>query len=340
MPFKIVRNDITKMACDAIVNTAANEPVNSIDEVGAGCDKAVHLAAGSELLDARKQIGFLADGEAAITPGFNLTARYIIHAVSPIYINGEFDEEAKLRNCYRNSLKLAAEKGLESIAFPLIATGSFGYPKEEAMRIAIDEITAFLMKQDVLVYLVVFGSKATKQGERLYPDLEEYIDLNYVQEKNLVEYGDRFFGHELEDIKQGSKRNKSYDDEITELQDGLAQKLEHSADTFSQYLFFLIEKKQLKNSDVYSRALVDRKVFSKIKQDVNYHPNKRTALCLCVGAELTLSESRELLARAGYALSPCDKTDIIFSYFIENGHYNMLDLDIELEEHGLPCIIS
>ena len=96
----------------------------------------------------------------------------------------------------------------------------------------------------------------------------------------------------------------------------------------------------MENAEVWKRAIVDKKIFSKIKNNVNYHPNKLTALCLCVGAKLNLDESKDLLARAGYALSPCDKTDIIFSYFIENEIYDMIELDIQLEEHGLPCIIS
>lgn len=120
----------------------------------------------------------------------------------------------------------------------------------------------------------------------------------------------------------------------------LEERIKHLSDTFSQYLMFLIEDKNMKNADVYKRAIVDKKVFSKIKNDVNYHPQKQTALCLCVGAKLNLDESKDLLARAGYALSPCDKTDIIFSYFIENEIYDMIELDIQLEEHGLPCIIQ
>ena len=112
------------------------------------------------------------------------------------------------------------------------------------------------------------------------------------------------------------------------------------SDTFAQYLLYLIQEKGMKNADVYKRAIVDKKVFSKIKNHPDYHPQKLTALCLCIGARLNLDESRDLLARAGYALSPCDKTDIIFSYFIENEIYDMIELDIQLEEHGLPCIIS
>lgn len=172
MPFKIVRNDITKMQVDAIVNTANPKPKYS-----SGTDTAVYKAAGEEeLLAERKKIGYMNTGEVAITPGFKLLAKYIIHAVSPRYIDGKSGEEEKLRDCYKRSLDLAAKYECKSIAFPLISTGSFGYPKEEGMCIALDEINTFLMKHEMLVYLVVFDTVSTKLGMNLYPDLEAYID--------------------------------------------------------------------------------------------------------------------------------------------------------------------
>ena len=190
MPFKIVRNDLTKMQVDAIVNTANPKPKYS-----SGTDTAVYKAAGGEeLLAERKKIGYMNEGEVAITPGFKLSAKYIIHAVSPRCIDGDSGEEKKLRECYKKSLVMAAQYQCKSIAFPLIATGSFGYLKEEGMRIALDEINAFLMKQDMLVYLVVFDTAATKLGLNLYPDLEVYIDHNYVCDKREEEYGDQYFG--------------------------------------------------------------------------------------------------------------------------------------------------
>ena len=173
MPFKIIRNDITKMNTEAIVNTANDRPT-----VGTGCDHAVYEAAGyDELLSYRKEkIGFVPEGDAFITPGFHLPSKYIIHAVSPLFIDGQHGEEDLLRSCYRKSLALASENGIRSIAFPLISTGGFGYPKEEGMRIAVDEIHAFLLHSDMLIYLVVFDEKATRMGKNLYPELEAYID--------------------------------------------------------------------------------------------------------------------------------------------------------------------
>ena len=377
MPFRIVRNDITRMETDAIVNTANKHPV-----VGPGCDSAVYEAAGyDELLSFRKsQIGSVKEGEAFITPGFHLPAKYIIHAVSPLFTDGSHGEEELLRSCYRESLKLAAENGIRSIAFPLISTGSFGYPKEEGMRIAVDEIHAFLLRSEMLVYLVVFDEKATKMGRNLNPDLEAYIDHNYVQVKSEKEYGDSWYGDSAareetaagrpgrpetaaerpgrsESAAERLGRSESAagtagrpaflqsappdeDSAIEEMERKLSERMEHMADTFPQYLLYLIHKKGMENAAVYKRAIVDKKVFSKIKNNPNYHPQKLTALCLCIGAKLNMDESRDLLARAGYALSPCDKTDIIFSYFIENRIYDMIELDIQLEEHGLPCIIT
>ena len=372
MAFKIVRNDITKMNTEAIVNTA-----NDHASVGAGCDSAIYKAAGyDELLKYRtEKIGFVPEGEVFITPGFNLKADYIIHAVSPLYMGGSEGEEEKLRSCYRKSLKLARENGIRSIAFPLISTGGFGYPKEEGLRIAADEINAFLMEHEMDIYLVVFDDKAKNLGKRIYPDLEEYIDQNYVEDRRSEEYSDGFLGASLANKAMAKaprigalfkKKKKDAEEaappmeaEMTmapmgdfeyekaaapdfdaEHEGRLEERMEHLSDTFSQYLLYLIQDKHMQNAEVYKRAIVDKKIFSKIKNNARYHPQKLTALCLCVGAKLNLDESKDLLARAGYALSPCDKTDIIFSYFIENEIYDMIELDIQLEEHGLPCIIS
>lgn len=357
MPFKIVRNDITKMQVDVIVNTANEAPVYST-----GVDTAVYMAAGvQELLAERKKIGYMNEGEAAITPGFCLPAKYVIHAVSPLYIDGVSGEEEKLRSCYKKSLELARQYECRSIAFPLISTGNFGYPKEEGMRIAVDEINAFLLKNDMLIYLVVFDTEATRLGTNLYPDLETYIDWHYVCEKREFEYGSNNFGMERPEVLEYEMSQSvmsasvyseaiacpsqiheeiNYYDFIEENESELQERIKHMSDTFQQYLFYLIESKKLKNSEVYKRAIVTKQLFSKIKQNPNYHPDKATAIRLCVGAKLNLDETKDLLARAGYALSPCDKSDIIFTYFIEHRIYDMIEIDIVLEEFGLPCFIE
>lgn len=375
MPFKIVRNDITRMQVDAIVNTANEEPIYST-----GVDTAVYMAAGKEeLLAERKKIGYMEEGEVAITPGFKLPAKYIIHAVSPCYINGTFGEEEKLRSCYKKSLHLAYTNQCESIAFPLISTGSFGYPKEEAMRIAVDEINSFLLEYDMLIYLVVFDTKSTALGLKLNPALEAYIDHNYICDQREKEYGDRYFGS----VAKGAPGYNAYtqyreqvekqttlclepetasdecrvdapviddddwdaDDDyffdfLEENESALNERMEHLSDTFQEYLFYLIKIKGLTNAAVYKRAIITKQLFSKINRNPQYHPDKATAMRLCVGAKLSLDETVDLLARAGYALSPCDKTDIIFSFFIENKVYDMIEIDIALEEHGLPHFIE
>lgn len=348
MPFKIIRNDITKMQVDAIVNTANAEPIYS-----SGTDTAVYLAAGAEeLLAERKKIGPMEEGQAAITPGFQLPAKYIIHAVSPCYIDGESQEEEKLRACYRNSLALAKEYRCESLAFPLIATGSFGYPKEEGMRIAVDEINAFLLHHDMLIYLVVFDTKSTELGLKLYPDLKAYIDHHYVCDMREVEYGDRYFSMPIDAcapreairaskpraaVKPGMPEAENF---LEASESALKERIKHMTDTFQQYLLYLIQAKGMTNAEVYKRAIITKQTFSKIKLNPHYHPDKSTAMRLCVGARLSMDETRDLLARAGYALSPCDMRDVIFSYFIENKAYNMIEIDIVLEEYGLPCFIE
>lgn len=378
MPFKIVRNDITKMHVDAIVNTANEAP-----QYSSGVDTAVYHAAGEEeLLAARKKIGWLKEGDVVITPGFKLPAKYIIHAVSPCYIDGSYGEEELLRGCYRKSLQLAYENKCESMAFPLISTGCFGYPKEEGMCIALDEINTFLMKHNMMVYLVVFDTAATKLGLSLYPDLEAYIDHHYVCEKREEEYGDRYFGsvekgkpgydvykREREYVERNVKSikvvhdecyapkesicmsqrssfnyqemdNDSYDKYVEDKESALKKRMAHISDTFQQYLLYLIDEKGLKASEVYNKGFVTKQLFSKIKLNENYHPDKATAMKLCVGAQLNIDETKDLLGRAGYALSPCDKRDIIFSFFIENQIYDMVEIDLALEDHGLPCFIE
>ena len=390
MPFKIVRNDLTKMKVDAIVNTANMAPVYSL-----GVDTAVYKAAGEEeLLAARRKIGYLDEGEVAITPGFNLPAKYIIHAVSPYYMDGTHGEEEKLRACYSGALELALEKSCESIAFPLIATGSFGYPKEDGMRIALDEINAFLLKKSMVVYLVVFDAQATALGIKVYPELEAYIDHHYVCDKREEEYGDRYFGSMREDdprfdeykknrdemesklaknrpsfalrMLDAMKLNDDLEDDFEEVlsetvtqpsekeefpdpdsdeffgavESALAKRMVHMSDTFQEYMFYLIESKGLSNAEVYKRAWVSKKLFSKIKCNPDYHPDKATAMQLCVGCKLNLDETKDLLGRAGYALSPSDKRDIIFSFFVDKRIYSMVDIDIALEEYGLPCFLG
>ena len=397
MSLKIIRNDITKMNTEAIVNTANEKPT-----VGSGCDTAVYNAAGyDELLNYRKEkIGSVKEGDVFITPGFNLFAKYIIHAVSPRFA-GEEETEKLVRSCYKKSLELAKENDIKSIAFPLIATGSYGFPKEAGLRVALDEINKFLLKDDMEVYIVVFDPESTTLSAKISAKLEEYIDENYVEEKTGEEYlhgyridtlyagsslrsetsgkpkggREKLSKKDFSPIKIGRKSKDAspsfeeeevcdespiYADSMMMLaeEDGeaepfideygltpaateaLRKRLEHLSDTFSQYLMFLVEDKGLKAPEVYTGACVDKRTYSKIKKNIHYHPDKKTALCLCIGARLNIDQTKDLLAKAGYALSNSDMMDVIFQFFIENEIYSIVDLDIILEEHGLPCFIA
>ena len=365
MPLRIVRNDITKMNTEAIVNTAGSFPVP-----GPGCDAAIYAAAGDELNRFREKIGTVPEGDVFISPGFDLPAEYIIHAVSPAYIDGNSGEEEKLRSCYMKSLMLAQKNGIRSIAFPLISTGSFGYPKEEGINIAIEEISAFLSRYDMDITLVVFDPESVRLTAGIYPDLEEFISSRYVEEKTAEEYGDSFAGaapssasseprekkHGLFGRISGRKKDEalsapsmpgqyhaSAKEEPCALPDedlyvcaysvpaawgSLDERMRHILDPFGEYLLYIIEEKGMTNAEVYKRALITKQSFGKLKKNPGiYHPDKITALQYCVGAKLNLDETKDMLARAGYALSPADKRDII-------------DIDIALEEHGIPCIIK
>lgn len=184
MPFEIVRNDIVNMQVDAIVNTANPDPV-----IGSGVDSGIHKAAGAKLLAARQKIGCIAPGDAVVTPGYGLDAKYVIHTVGPVWKGGNCHEEQILSSCYRKSLELAKKYQCESIAFPMISTGNYEFPKPLALQIAVREISTFLMENEMQIYLVVFGREAFALSEKLFKSVSSYIDENYIRSKTLDEYG-------------------------------------------------------------------------------------------------------------------------------------------------------
>lgn len=329
MPFEIVRNDIVNMKVDAIVNTANPRPI-----IGAGTDKAVYDKAGARLLLARKEIGDIAVGEAAITPAFDLDANYVIHTAGPIWRDGKSSEEALLASCFKNSLRLAKEKECESIAFPLISTGSYGFPKPLALQIAVREISSFLMENEMQVYLVVFEKQSFELSEKLFKSVSSYIDANYVSDKMNLEYGTsklrRF------DYEEMLLRESSY--EITSKMPNLDGMLNNLDRGFSETLLDLIDRTGKKDSEIYKKANVDRKLFSKIRNNVNYKPSKATALAFAIALELNLDETSNLISRAGYALSQSSKFDVIVRYFIENKKYDIFELNSVLFEFDQPLI--
>ena len=315
MPLQIIRNDITKMDVDVIVNAA-----NSALKMGGGVCGAIFKAAGAKELQAEcDSIGGCETGNAVITRGYKLTAKHIIHTVGPVWNGGNNDEEKLLRSCYMKSLNLAKEFKLESIAFPLISSGIYGYPKGEAFKVAVTAIQDFLLENEMMVYLIVFDKAAVEISEKLYTSIEKYIDDKYVDENAEIREN-RFLNEEIQfnysvsesKMSKALKGNKSLEDIVFQLEE-----------TFSEMLLRLIDEKEMTDVETYKKANIDRKLFSKIRTDKYYKPRKATALALCIALELNVDQTKDLLGRAGYALSHSSRFDIIVEYFIAQGVYNI-----------------
>lgn len=342
MPFEIVRNDITNMQVDAIVNTANTKAI-----VGSGVDAAIHKKAGPGLLEARKEIGSITVGHTAITPAFNLDAKYVIHVVGPVWKGGKQNEEALLSQCYKSALELAKEHGCESIAFPLISTGAFGYPKAPALQVAIKEFSSFLMENDMQIYLVVFSRDAFELSEKLFRSVKSYIDENYIREKLFDEYGvydeieaekaDIEFAKAIRSDLLGTGAGGAYI-RIPSATPDLESVLNGIDAGFSETLLRLIDLSGKKDSEIYKKANIDRRLFSKIRNNKDYQPSKTTALAFAIALELDLEETRDFIARAGFALSHSSKFDVIVEYFIINNNYDVFELNEVLFAFDQPLI--
>ena len=345
MPFEIVRNDITKMSVDAIVNTANPRPV-----IGLGTDSMIHEAAGPSLLVARQAIGCIDVGCAEITPAFCLQAKYVIHTVGPVWDGGSYGEEESLRNCYDNSLKLAVENKCKSIAFPLISTGNYGFPKDKALQIAISAFSAFLLEHEIQIYLVVFDRTSFKLSEKLFQSVASYIDENYVDECEVASYG---FRENIRSYRQRRRDMEIYESStvlgemptvgaVEELHPcapmtaskamSLEDMLKQADAGFTETLLNLIDKTGKKDSEIYKKANISKQHFSKIRNNPNYKPTKPTAIALALALELSLEGTKDLIGRAGYALTNSSKFDLIIRYFIEQGNYNVVEINIALYE--------
>lgn len=339
MPFKIVRNDITKVKADIIVNTANPNPV-----CASGTDLAIYEAAGREqLLAERAQIGKIARGEIAVTGVYNLNAKYIIHTVGPVWEDGKHHEFDILESCYRKSLQKALELGCESIAFPLISTGVYGFPKDKALQIAVFVFSEFLLENDMQIILVVFDKKSFQLSGQIVGDIDSYIDANYVRDSHKKEYPARSRrstrGREIaEEVFCGEMLQRDIAEESEALAKpcmpladmSLEEQLENMGVSFHDKLFELIDASHLENKDVWKRANLDRKHFSKIQCDANYHPKKKTVMALCIALELDLEQSKDLLARADWAFSPSSKVDLIVQKAIIDKQYDIMQLNITL----------
>lgn len=322
MPLEIIRNDITKMHVDAIVN-----PTNSNMFGTAGVDGTIHRIAGPELREETSKIGICEVGEAKLTKSFNMPSKFIIHTVGPIWKDGSQGEEDLLANCYKSSLKIALDRKFESIAFPLISSGTFGYPKDKALSTAITTIGEFLLKHEMTVYLVVYDKKAYKLSEKLFSTIKEYIDDNYVDEHRMYE-------REACNVLEESRCSSSIciEKEITlsksiSIRRILDDVVNHIDETFSEMLMRLIDERKMNDSEAYKKANVDRKLFSKIRINKDYGPSKPTVLAFAIALELNFDETKDLLLTAGFALSDSSKFDIIIKFFIEEGDYDIFRIN-------------
>ena len=317
MPLQIVRNDITTMKVDAIVN-AANESLLG----GGGVDGAIHRAAGPKLLAECRTLGGCKTGQAKITKGYRLPARFVIHTVGPIWRGGGHGEQELLVSAYRSSLELALANQCESVAFPLISSGVYGYPKDQALKVAVDTIGDFLLAHDMAVYLVIFDRAAYTIGGKLFADIASYIDDRYVDAHT--------------DSREAQLRRMALasvpmgEDEWplpAAAPSGLDRALSKLDESFSQMLLRKIDERGMTDAQCYKKANIDRKLFSKIRSDIHYKPSKPTAMAFAIALELPLEEAREMLEKAGFAFSHASKFDIIVEYFIAHQNYNIFEIN-------------
>lgn len=372
MSLEIIRNDITKVSADAIVNTANPEVA-----IGDGVDRAIYHAAGKEaLLEARRQIGVIRPGDAASTPAFGLDAKYIIHTVGPVWQGGDAGEKKILADCYRKSLSIAKDLQCESVAFPLMAAGTYGFPKDAALQIAVSEISGFLFDNEMTVYLVVYNKEAFEISSKAFDDIKSYIDESEVIERESRAMNSRSEAarpgnaavRSIRDTVIGAARKlikpeadeealwepEEYEsDEIPPYEpegdpfladmaalpeDDLEEQIKHRAPTFQEELFRIIDKKDMDDVDVYKRANIDRKHFSKIKSNPDYNPTKKTAVAFAIALGLNLDETRDLLLTAGIALTRSNTFDIIISYCIEHNITDINQINCLLFDFDQPTL--
>lgn len=374
MPLEIVRNDITAMKVDAIVNAANNSLLG-----GGGVDGAIHRAAGPELLRECRGLNGCATGDAKLTGAYRLPCKYVIHTVGPVWNGGENGERELLASCYRRSLELAIEHDCETVAFPLISSGVYGYPKDQALKTAVDTIGDFLLERELTVYLVIFDRAAYQIGEKLFSDIAAYIDDTYVDnygkwldgEKHRRELSEKLpmessvlsaappaqaasdpapqaalkkkrrlgLFRPKEELPESGEAAPAGMESFSETvsfsetasfalpAEGLDKALAQLDESFSEMLLRKIDEKGMTDAQCYKKANIDRKLFSKIRSDIHYKPSKSTALAFAIALELPLSETNELLRKAGFALSHSNKFDIIVEYFIRRGNYNVYEIN-------------
>jgi O-acetyl-ADP-ribose deacetylase (regulator of RNase III) len=337
MPFEIVRNDITKMDVDVIVN-ATNQAL----KMGGGVCGAIFSAAGvSELSAECDRIGHCEPGKVVMTKGYALPAKFIIHSVGPIWRGGNYREAKILESCYREAMELARRHGFKSLAFPLISSGVFGYPKDEALHVAISAIGTYLLQHDLLVYLVVYDRHSFVVSEKLFRNIEKFIDDNYIDaHPDFRSKRGKWNDSSLEDTypSLNNFENVLYSIRDDEPHRKLEDVLKVKHETFTEQLLRLIDEKGASDVETYKRANVDRKLFSKIRGDKDYKPSKATAIAFCIALRLNMDETLDLMARAGYTLSKASKSDLIITYFIDSGMHNIFEINEMLFQYDQPLL--
>jgi O-acetyl-ADP-ribose deacetylase (regulator of RNase III) len=363
MALFFVEQDITTMKVDAIVNAANTEL-----QQGGGVCGAIFAAAGAAELTAEcRKIGHCATGQAVLTSGCHLLARYVIHTPGPVWRGGFAQEEELLKGCYRNSLELAAKHDCASIAFPLISSGIYGYPKAEALRVAIDTIRTFLEAHEMTVYLVIFGRFSLVPGKDITGPLEEFLQENEEYLPKMAARGRQMNASyalrekpAARDVKaskpcpvagdrpagKGDIAGSAWADALSvqsdqeEIPPWIAYDALPSIQvpplekTFAQTVLEIIAARGLQDVEVYKRANLDRKVFSKLRTHSDYQPSRSTAISLALGLKLGVEEAYELLEKAGYTLSNASKADLIVKYFLAKGCYDIITLNETLLYYG------
>lgn len=343
MPLQIVRDDITNMKVDAIVAAGSAHP--GMPAPTGGVNGRIHQRAGFRLLEALRRRGGIRTAKATLTEAYDLPCRYVIHTAGPQWRGGSYGEETLLRACYREALQLAEKEKFESIAFPLISTGKYGYPKEEALRVAADEIRLFLETSDIMVWLVVYDREAFRLSGELFEGVEQFIDQHYVDEHYVtrrsseMEWAERYEVMQVRSRPVPSSRMEP-PPAPGEIPEGLVKKLSQLDESFALLLQRLIDQRGMKDSECYRRANVDRKVFSKIRNTPGYTPKKQTVIAFCAALELSYEDTCRLLARAGYGMSRASKFDVIIKYFFERGVYDVHAINQVLWHYDQPLLGS
>lgn len=336
MPLHIIRQDITKLECDAIVNATNNTLLGD-----GGVDGAINKAAGVKFFEECRTLGDCVTGDAKITKGYNLLCKHVIHTVGPIWRGGKFGEKLLLESCYKKSLALAKENNCETVAFPLISTGAYGYPKDKALSVAVETISEFLFDNEMTVYIVVFDKESYQISEKLFDDVNEYINDNYVEKNGSTNIFRRrrdisFYDCDLVNydyLEEKSEARITCEHELS-----LIDMLSKIDDNFAVTLLKLIDIKGIKDVECYKKANVSKQTWYKIMNDKDYKPSKNTVISFAIALELSLEETKHLLSTVGFTLSKSSKFDIIIEYFLLNKEYNIFTINETLFKFDQVCL--